>query len=90
MQSIQTPGTSNASMNLRAFLALLWRRRLVVGLVLVLVAAVVAIGLSQQQRKYTAVAQLAATPSQDVSDSPANYRDLLGTLANVAESRPVL
>jgi Mrp family chromosome partitioning ATPase/capsular polysaccharide biosynthesis protein len=77
-------------MNLRAFGAVLWRRRLLVLLVLALVAVVVAVGLATQQKEYTAVARVAATPAQDSTSSPANYRDMLGTLADVAESRPVL
>lgn len=76
--------------NLRSFFGLLWRRKVVVVLVIALVAAVVGIGLATAQRHYTAVARIAVTPPQSLSQSAANYSDLLGTLADVASSRPVL
>jgi Mrp family chromosome partitioning ATPase len=80
----------SGTIGLRGFLALLWRRRLVTLLVLVLVAAAVAAGLSLAPRGYTAVARVAATPPQSLAQTPANYDSLLGTMANVAASRPVL
>lgn len=85
-----TATSTGSGVNLRAFLALLWRRRLTMLLVLLLVGATVGIGLVAVQREYTATARVAAMPPQELSESPANYIDLLGTLADVAESRPVL
>lgn len=79
-----------ASAGLRALLALLWRRRVVTGLVFVLMAGTVAIGLAVAEREYTATARIAATPPPELSTSPASYTDLLGTVADVAESRPLL
>lgn len=76
--------------NVRTFAALLWRRKAVMVLVVLLVGVTVAIGLASAEKQYTAVARVAATPPQGGPDSAANYVDLLGTLADVAESRPVL
>jgi len=73
----------------RALGALLWRRRWIVLLVFALVANAIAAGLVLADREYTASARIAATP-QEVATSPASYEDLLGTVADVAESRPVL
>ncbi|MEZ0579081.1 AAA family ATPase [Nocardioides sp. MH1] len=75
---------------LRTLGALLWRRRWTVVLVFALVANAVAAGLVLADREYTASARIAATPQQDLAPSPASYDDLLGTVADVAESRPVL
>lgn len=85
-----TGRTAPPASNLRAFFALLWRRKGVVLLVLVLVGVVVGLGLGSAPRQYTAVARVAATPPQTLSQSAANYSDLLGTLADVASSRPLL
>lgn len=74
----------------RALGALLWRRRWVVLLVVALVANVVAAGLVLVDRQYTASARVAATPKAELASSPASYTDLLGTIADVAESRPLL
>lgn len=75
----------------RALVALLWRRRWTVALVFALVANAVAAGLILADREYTASARIAATPQQDLAaPSPASYSDLLGTVADVAESRPLL
>ncbi|WGL51004.1 Wzz/FepE/Etk N-terminal domain-containing protein [Nocardioides sp. BP30] len=74
----------------RGFFAVLWRRRLVAGLMLVVVAAAVAAVLALTPRQYTAAARVAATPPASLTQSPAGYDDLLGTLADVAHSRPVL
>lgn len=81
---------TDGSTSLRSFAALLWRRRLIFTMVLVLVGATIAIGLTVVERTYTATARVAATPPPEQSQSPANYVDLLGTMADVAESRPVL
>lgn len=88
--TLRETSAQSQSSNLRSFAELLWRRRLVVVLVLALVAAVVGIGLAVAARSYTATARVAATPAQQQSSSPVNYGDLLGTVADVAESRPVL
>lgn len=75
----------------RALGSLLWRRRWTVALVFALVANAIAAGLVLADREYTASARIAATPQDDLSSpSPASYSDLLGTVANVAESRPLL
>lgn len=84
------PTTPGASTGLRALGALLWRRRVVVSLVFVLMAATVTTGLFLADREYTATARVAATPPAELSTSPASYSDLLGTVADVAESRPLL
>lgn len=84
------PTSSAMRGGFRALGALLWRRRWVVALVAALVANVVAAGLVVTDREYTASARLAATPQPALSSSPASYSDLLGTVANVAESRPLL
>lgn len=81
---------ADASASLRSFAALLWRRRLIFMFILVLVSTTVAIGLTVVERQFTATARVAATPPPEQSQSPANYVDLLGTMADVAESRPVL
>ena len=73
----------------RALGALLWRRRWIVLLVFALVANAIAAGLILADREYTASARIAATP-QELSSSPASYEDLLGTVADVAHSWPVL
>ena len=73
----------------RALGALLWRRRWIVLLVFALVANAIAAGLVLADREYTATARIAATPQEGTS-LPASYEDLLGTLADVAESRPLL
>ncbi|GAA1525670.1 polysaccharide biosynthesis tyrosine autokinase [Nocardioides humi] len=75
---------------LRATGALLWRRKWVVLLVFALVANVVAAGLVLAEREYTASARIAVTPKADLAPSAASYSDLLGTIADVAESRPLL
>ena len=73
----------------RALGTLLWRRRWIVLLVFALVANAIAAGLILADREYTASARIAATP-QDPTPSPASYEDLLGTVADVAHSWPVL
>ncbi|MGN6250464.1 MAG: Wzz/FepE/Etk N-terminal domain-containing protein [Marmoricola sp.] len=85
-----TTRTAVPTSNLRSLVALLWRRKAVVVLVLVLVGLVVGAGLASAQRTYTAVARVAATPSAALDQSAASYSDLLGTLADVASSRPLL
>ena len=88
----QQTGSPSAAVRggVRSLGALLWRRRWTVALVFALVANAIAAGLVLADREYTASARIAATPPQDVAPSPASYDDLLGTVADVAESRPVL
>lgn len=74
----------------RALLALLMRRRLVVALVFLLMGASVVTGLSLAEREYTATARVAATPPSDATATTASPRELLGTVAAVASSRPLL
>ncbi|MFJ9314441.1 AAA family ATPase [Pimelobacter simplex] len=75
---------------LRAAGALLWRRKWVVLLVFALVANVVAAGLVLAEREYTATARIAVTPKAELPPSAVSYNDLLGTIADVAASRPLL
>ena len=74
----------------RAFAALLWRRRAVLAFVMLLVGVTVGAGLFLAERQYTATARVAATPPSELSQSAASYTDLLGTVADVATSGPVL
>ena len=83
-------GAPGARGGLRALGMLVWRRRGVVLLVFAIVANVVAAGLVVADREYTASARVAATPPPELSTSPASYSDLLGTVADVARSRPLL
>lgn len=76
--------------NARQMWHILWRRRSVVALVALLVVAAVAVGLGTAHRQYAGIARMAATPPLGSSQSPANYTDMLGTLASVATSSPVL
>ena len=82
-----TPAQNGGS---RQFLDTIWRRRTIVAIVSLLVAGVVSIELATAPREYVAVARVAATPPAGATQSPANYSDLLGTIADVAASRPVL
>lgn len=87
----QPSATSVAHGGLRALGALVWRRRWVVLLVFALVVNAVAAGLVIAPREYTASARVAATPPAEAPPtSPASYTDLLGTVADVARSRPLL
>lgn len=86
------PGASASTEGptVRAFFATIWRRRLVAGTVVLLVAACVAAVLVLAPHRYTAAARVAATPPATTADSPASYDDLLGTVAEEAQSLPVL
>lgn len=84
------PGPAAVRGGLRALAALLWRRKWTVVIVFALVANAVAAGLVLADREYTASARIAATPQDDLVSSPVSYDDLLGTVADVAESRPLL
>ncbi|MBM9459502.1 hypothetical protein JK386_06275 [Nocardioides sp. zg-536] len=95
MTSTATPLTAAATAaprpgGLRALPALLWRRRWAVLLVIAVVAGTVGLGLATAERHYTATARVAATPAPAASSSAANYEDLLGTMARVATSGPLL
>lgn len=85
-----TSASATARGGARALGALIWRRRWVALLVFALVANVVAAGLVIAEREYTASARVAATPPAELSTSPASYSDLLGTVADIARSRPLL
>jgi len=74
---------------LRAAAALLWRRRLVLALVVGIVAATVAIGLAVSDRTYTARTRIAITPTE-LAQPAADYESLLRTVADVALTRPLL
>lgn len=92
---MNNPGRDNPrpqanTISVRSFLAILWRRRLLATLVLILVGGTIAAGLVMAPRTYTAVSSVSVTPPPDVSQSPANYDNLLGTMADVAQSQPVL
>jgi len=73
----------------RGLVAVLWRRRLVAALMVVLVALTVVVVVAVSPHRYTAATRVAATPTAS-ADSPADYDELLGTIADVAQSRPVL
>lgn len=75
---------------LRATGALLWRRRWVVLVMFAVMANVVAAGLVVTGREYTASARVAVTPKSITTAPPVDYTDLLGTIADVAGSRPLL
>lgn len=91
MHTVTTSRTApRQGANLRIFGRLLWHRRWVFTLVLLFVAVVVATGVTIADRTYTASARIAVSPGEEFTDSPVDYAHLLGTLADVAESRPVL
>ena len=77
-------------MNLRSFGAALWRRRAVGLLVLAVELAALFAWLAVAPRRYTAVATVAAPPQQTLASSSVNFDQLLGTLAKVVGSRPLL
>lgn len=83
--SVTSPGSG-----LRDLAALLWRRRVVLVLVVLVVAATVGTGLALAERTYTATTRVALTPTAALDQTPASYESLLGTMADVAETRPVL
>lgn len=85
-----TSKSSSTRGGMRALGALAWRRRWVMLMVFAVVANVVAAGLVIAEREYTASARVAATPPAAAPVSGASYTDLLGTVADVAESRPLL
>ncbi|WP_229052995.1 polysaccharide biosynthesis tyrosine autokinase [Aeromicrobium sp. Leaf350] len=70
--------------------ALLWRRRAIMLLVVLLVGTTVGIGLAVAERSYTATTRVTVTPSPSLEQTPASYESLLSTMADVAETRPVL
>lgn len=84
------PDRPAAPAGMRVLGALLWRRRLVVTFVLLLMASVLTAGLLLAEREYTATARVAVTPPAEQPTSPASYGDLLGTVADVADSWPLL
>lgn len=92
MASIERDGPSpqDPVTNLRGFLALLWRRRIIAGLVFAGVLTLVVLGLALAPREYTATARVAALPPAKITQTPASYEQLLGTLASVAQTRPLL
>ena len=77
-------------MNLRSLAAALWRRRLLALLVLAVELGALFAWLGLAPRRYTAVATVAATPQQTLAASSVNFDQLLGTLAKVVDSRPLL
>ena len=84
-----TPAVAQPT-NARQIWRVMWRRRGIIALVALLVAGVVGVGLLTAHRQYAAIAKVAATPPVGATQSPANYTDMLGTLASVASSRPLL
>ena len=84
------PSRATSGSSLRAFGAVLWRRRMLMALVIVLVAGSTALGLALVEREYTATARVAVTPAQDAPAAAGEYVDLLGTVADVMASRPML
>jgi Mrp family chromosome partitioning ATPase/capsular polysaccharide biosynthesis protein len=82
--------TPRSGGGLRDVGAVLWRRRVVIGLVVLLVGTTVGLGLALAERAYTATTRVALTPSPALDQTPASYESLLSTMADVAGSRPVL
>lgn len=87
---VDRPEPSAVRGSARALGALLWRRRWIVALVVILVANGVAAGLVLADREYTASARIAVTPRADLPPSTVDYTDLLGTVADVGRSWPLL
>lgn len=84
------PAATQQSGGARRFFAIVWRRKLVVAFVIALVAGVVGLGLATAPRSYSAAVRVAATPPSTATQSPASYSDMLGTLSDIASSRPIL
>lgn len=89
LDDVAAPATPGGP-TVRGFLRIVWQRRLVALLMVLLVAVCVAAVLALSPHRYTAAARVAATPPAATTNSPANYTDLLGTAAEVAHSLPVL
>lgn len=81
--------SSRRTDGLLALAATLWRRRLLVLLVVGLVLGVVAIGLATAERTYTAQARVAVVPGE-TGPSGTEYEAMQRTIADIAVSRPVL
>lgn len=97
-RTVTTPEGSSAQVTdpartvrtgLRSTGTLLRRRRWVALVVFALTVAVVAIGLAVTEHTYTASARIAVTPKVKAS-APVDFDDVLGTVADVASSRPLL
>ncbi len=85
-----TSSLAHPGSGLRDLGATLWRRRAVLALVVILVGTTVGLGLALAERSYTATTRVALTPSASLDQTPASYESLLKTMADVAETRPVL
>lgn len=81
--------TARRTDGLLALGATLWRRRLVVAVVIGLVLGVVGIGLATAERGYTAQARVAVVPTEG-GPSGTEYEAMQRTIADIAVSRPVL
>lgn len=92
-ESTTTPAdlgpSRRAGDGLAALGRILWRRRLLMLLVLLLVAGSVGVGLTLAERTYTAQSRVALVPGPD-APTGTDYEALLRTTADVAVSRPVL
>lgn len=77
-------------MNPRSFGAALWRRRVLALTVLAVELIALFSWLALAPRRYTAVATVAASPQQTLASSSVDFDQLLGTLAKVVDSRPLL
>ncbi|GAA1744405.1 Wzz/FepE/Etk N-terminal domain-containing protein [Aeromicrobium alkaliterrae] len=84
------PTQPHPGSGMRELGSLLWRRRAIMLLVVLLVGTTVGIGLALAERSYTATTRVTVTPSPSLEQTPASYEALLSTMAGVAESRPVL
>lgn len=83
-------GETTSGAHTRNLAVIVWRHRLIFVTCIALVASTVMIGLAMAPREYTATARIATTPSDELSESPVDYAEVLGTLSEVATSRPVL
>lgn len=77
-------------MNGRSLAVVLWRRRLIAAGVFLLVAAATAACLLFAARSYTASATVAVTPKPSIASAHGTVSDLRQTLAELADSGPVL
>lgn len=82
--------TPPGSAGLKRLGRIVWRRKLVALTIALLVAAAVACYLVEAPRSYTAAAKVATAANETDTQSTIDTEALLGTIAEIAESRPVL
>lgn len=81
---------SAGSAGLKRLARIVWRRKLVALSVAVLVLVGVGLYLATTTRMYTAAAKVATAPADTTAQTSPDTEALLGTVAEIAESRPVL